>query len=429
MTAISPGAKTAAAIDAVVDRPVLVVGSPPPGGRDLDLLADAHEYDAIARWLSAAGFQRWRHSWVRLAKEQIYCVDLSSTERWSSGTFEPSHLRDDAEAVPGYAHLVRPGPVTVLLLNARGTVTRRGRITDKVRRRVSAALEREPAAWALAEERAPAAGMVGALHLLRRAYEAEGPLPTSARVTGLGGVLLHAGPARAKAKVLADVRPRTWRPAIVSFSGLDGSGKSTQVAELRSALSRLGVPAEAQWAGFKTGSRLRGALPLLDRPTAAPWRPASSPADRDPLVPAACRDSVLGRHLWSSAVVTLNAISLWQHVLVPRRGTKVVIFDRFSPDSAVKLDMHYVCNRHFAIPRQRRWFARLSPKPDVGFLVSVPSDVAYARRQDQTPEELALMTRLYEDSAARFGLIRLDGTRPVEDLAHQVLASTWQSLR
>ncbi len=359
-------------------------------------------------------------------------MDLSSTERWRSRGYDPSHFLADAQAIPGYTHLIRPGAATMLLLTARGMVTRRGRITEKVRSRVSAALQHEPDAWEIAESRAPAVGMTGALRLLRRAYEAEGQLSLPARAAGIGGVWLHAGPARAKAKVFADARPRHLRPAVVSFSGLDGSGKSTQVTELRDALARLGVSADVQWAGFKTGGTLRGALPFLDRSFATRRRarqPGTHTRGRDPLVPAACRDSAVGRHLWMYVVVGFNTVSLWRYVLMPRRGARVLVFDRFSPDSAVKLDLHYRCNRQFDIRWHRAVFAAISPKPDVGFLVAVPSEVAYTRRQDQTPDELKLMTRLYDEQAARFRLVRLDGTEPPDSLSHQVVRMAWRGLR
>jgi len=432
MRPTSIAAETAAAIDATINNPVLVVGSPPPGGRDLDLLADAGEYDAIAACLGDAGFLPWRRSWAKFDGGSVYGVDLSSLERWGSGGHESSVLFEDSETITGFSNLVRPAPATVLLLAARGMVSRRGRVTEKVRGRVAEALGRDPEAWTVAEQRARALGMLGALHLLRRACETAQPLAPSARTAGLAGVWLHGGPLRARARVFAEVLPRHWRPAIVSFSGLDGSGKSTQVAALRDTLAGLGAPADLQWAGFKTGSSVRAALPVLDRSLRTRGRgsdPAPPPRARDPLVPAACLGHPLGQHLWMFTVVGVNVINLWRHVLTPRRGAKVLIFDRFSPDAAVKLDFHYGCNRQFDIRWQRAVFAVLSPKPDVGFLVAVSSDVAYERRQEQSPEELSVMSRLYDEQVPRFGLVRLDGTEPADQLSQRVVKAAWRGMR
>ncbi len=425
-------AEIAAKIDATVSNPVLVLGDPAQSGQ-LDLLANPEEYDIIAKWLAGSGFLRWRQSWAKFDEDGVSGVSLSATKRWLSAGGDLSVLFEDSEAIPGLSNLVRPGPATVLLIGARDMIGRRGLVSQELRHQVSEALDRDPEAWALAERRAPAIGMVGALRLLRRACGVGQPLPPSARVAGLAGALLHGGPVRAKAEVFAEAFPRRWRPAVVSFSGLDGSGKSTQVTQLQDTLALLGASAELQWAGFKTGSSIRSALPVLDRSLRTGARgaqPATTPPrERDPLVPAACLGHPLGEQLWTFTVVAVNAINLWRHVLKPRRGAEVLIFDRFSPDSSLKLDFHYGCNRHIDIRRQRALFTFLSPKPDVGFLVAVPAVVAHQRRQEQTLDELTVMARLYDDQESRFGLVRLDGTEPADQLGRFVVKAAWEGMR
>ena len=428
MKRTSIGAEIAAKLDATVSNPVLVLGDPAQSGQ-LDLLANPGEYDIIATWLADSGFLRWRRSWAKFDEDGVSGVCLSSTKRWLSAGNDLSVLFEDSETISGLSNLVSPGPATVLLLAARDMIGRRGRASQELRHKVSEALERDPEAWAVAEQRAPAVGMVGALRLLRRAFGAGQPLPPSARVAGLAGVLLHGGPVRAKAEVFAEAFPRRWRPAVVSFSGLDGSGKSTQVTQLRDTLTLLGASAELQWAGFKTGSSIRSALPVLDRSLRTSGRDKQPPRARDPLVPSACLGHPLGEQLWTFTVVAVNAISLWRHVLKPRRGAEVLIFDRFSPDSSLKLDFHYGCNRQIDIRRQRALFTFLSPKPDVGFLVAVSSVVAHQRRQEQTLEELTVMARLYDDQESRFGLVRLDGTEPADQLGRFVVKAAWEGMR
>lgn len=424
--ATSIRADVATAIDDVVGGPVLVVGSHPPAGRDLDLLAKPDDYAAISRWLDAAGFVRWRHTWARFGEPGVYGVELSSTDRWRTTRHDASSLFTDPEPIAGFRNLLSPSPATVLLLAARGTVTRRGRITEKVARRVSQALERDPGAWTVAEERARDLGMGGALHLLREAFQASRPLPAGARAAGLARVLRHEGPLGAKARILMGARPRRLRPAIISFSGLDGSGKSTQVSQLQECLRQLGVTSEAQWAGLKTSSRLRAIVPLLDRPVGDGRH---TPRSHDRLVPTALLGSSVGRHAWVFVVVGVNAVHLWRLVLRRRLGSKVLIFDRFSPDTMVKLDLHFYRSRHIDIRWQRRLFTLLSPKPDVGFLVEVSSHVAYSRRQEQTPEELGTMSELYQEQVARFRLHRLDGTQAADALGERVAVAVWRGLR
>lgn len=438
---MSIGTEIAEAIDAAVTDRVLVVGSPPPKGRDLDLLTWGQPYDDIVLWLNSAGFLRWRGSWARFDGTAPQRVDLSRADPWFPEAIRPTLLQD-AEPIPGFRHLVRPGPATVLLVAARSVVTHRGGLTDKSRARVDRALEANPEAWNAAERHAPAAGLAGAVRLLRRVYEAGQPMAWPARAAGLAVLGLSGDSIRAKGRILIEARPRIPRPTIVSFSGLDGSGKSTQVDLLRETLHQLGVPSAMKWGGFATGWRLHRAAAALDRMTRW-YRPRLSSArsgrrrlpesalregGSDAFLPAAM-DEPWRQQMWVGVVAVVNAIKQWTYVLEPRRGTKVVILDRFSPDAAVKLDFLYGHERRIDVSWQRSWFNLLSPKPDVGFLVAVPGEVAYARAGEWEPEQLKAMARLYEEQVDRYRLVRLDGTQPIEVLARRVAVAAWQGMR
>jgi thymidylate kinase len=417
-----------------------VLGSPPPTGRDLDLLARSGDYEAITEWLDGAGFLQWQESWARLDGEDSYGVELFRAESWFPVSSAPVLLQD-AESIPGLRHLVRPGPASVLLLAARGIVVHRGGLTEKSRARVAGALERDPKAWSKAEALAPQFGLSGALRLLKRAYESERPLSAGARAAGLAGLCAGEGALRAKGGVLLQARPRRMRPAVVSFSGLDGSGKSTQVAMLRKTLDQVGVSCTVQWAGFATGWRLHKVSALLARATfrkgrqrvmpgkaRPPLREARPGVGPDPFVPVGW-DGPLRQQMWVGVVAAVNAVKQWTYVLKPRGGTKVLIFDRFTPDSGVKLDFFYKSERNIDVSWQRTLFNWISPKPDVGFLVAVPGEVAYARAGEWEPEQLSTMARLYEQQVRSFRLVRLDGTEPPEDLARQVAFAAWQGMR
>lgn len=430
---MSIGSEIPGAIDALVAAPVLVVGSPPPGGRDLDLLADATEYAAVAGWLASVGFWRRGATWARFDGVSSESVELSSFAAWFGTPKARAALFEDAEPVPGFRHLVRPGPGAVLLLAARGIVVRRGHLHDKSRARVAQALERDPHAWSTAERQAPGLGLLGAVRLLRLAYEAERQLSPSARAAGLARLWLSEGTLRAKGKVFFAIRRRKRRPAIVSFSGLDGAGKSTQVAQLRETLDGLGVKPAVQWARFSTAQRLLPIGSQLDRATA--WGRRCSPGATaapqlpDPLLPEGWRGDPLRQHAWAAAVTGYNLLRQWRHVLRRRPGAQVVLFDRFTPDAAVKLDYHYEHVRQIDIRWQRALFARMSPKPDVGFLLAVPPAVSYARVHEWEVDQLSAMSELYEKHARPYRLIRLDATEPREELARQIAVAVWRGLR
>ena len=421
----SQGASVAAAIDAIVGGPVLVVGSPPPGGRDLDLLAGPEEFRRIEGWLDAAGYQRWRHTWVHFDGDGGYAVELASTEQWRTREDDASSLFATADPLTGMRHLCTPDPATWLLLAARGTVRRRGRVTDKVRTRVARALEKDPDAWTTAELRAEGLGMTGALHLLRQVCGTERGLSAPARAVALAGVLAGAGPWQGRARTFAAVRPGRVRPAVVAFAGLDGAGKSTQAGLLTDRLQRLGIRAERRWAGFKTAKQVRARLPVLDRDRGKPDVP---PRPRDRIMPAALQDSPAGQQTWVYVVVAVNLVHLWGAVLRRRPGTSVLVFDRFTADAAVKLELHFAQTRGVDIRAQRWLFHRLAPRPDVAFFVDVPAQVAQARRPEEPVERLVTMRSIYHELTPRFGLHRIDGTDHPQALARAVIERVWGEL-
>ena len=253
-----------------------------------------------------------------------------------------------------------------------------------------------------------------------------------ARALGMAGLWLHDGPLPAKARVFVTARPRYSRPRIVSFSGLDGAGKSTQVATLHDTFTHLGVPTAVQWAGFSNGKRLHAVFSVLDRRRHSHgprWSFTEETPGRERFMPPRFEASPVRQHLWVLTIATINAAKLWKHLLRPRRGTRVLLFDRFSPDGAVKLDYHYRHIWELKIDWQRALFKFISPKPDVGFLLALPSETAFGRKEDWEPAQFAAMEHAYDEEAHRWGLIRLDGTEPAESLSRRVAIAAWQGIR
>jgi thymidylate kinase len=220
-------------------------------------------------------------------------------------------------------------------------------------------------------------------------------------------------------------RARVRRGAIVTFSGLDGAGKSSQALLLKEALERQGIDTAIEWVPVAinpslehmkaAGKRLIGLVPVRERdlPPGGQQAAALDPGKR--LV----RRSPLARHVWSSIVTLLNVVSHWRMYLRHRVAGNVVIFDRYSLDSAVRLDTWYgdLGSVDFQV-----WLIRtLSPRPLCSYFLDVQPERALARKTEQW--DLAMLTRqaeLYRSQCRRFGVRRLDGERSREDLANEI---------
>jgi hypothetical protein len=204
-------------VDRAATTPVLVYGSPPPEGRDLDVITRSRA--EVEEALRDAGFvRRGSYEWARFANGTAEGVDV--------GDRHP-HLDELlAYSIPldGFTKLVRPSPAHQLLLIA--TMLReQGRYPAKRAARMRAALAEDSQAPAKARSRAADWGVGDELER----------------------VLSGAPVERRKAR----------RPRVVGLSGIDGSGKSTQAKALAHALEALGYDVEIAWAPLGSSKLLR----------------------------------------------------------------------------------------------------------------------------------------------------------------------------
>jgi thymidylate kinase len=399
-------ATAAAIVDAAASSPVLVVGSMPPEGRDLDLLIDASDRPAVAEALERNGFERHGDSWVHFGGLSAYAVDLVPSGEWRLDEEARRELFERARPIGAFRSLVRPSPAHTLLVLARKLAGERGPLREKHRRRIDEELAADTGAWRAAHADAQAWRLERELEELR------------GRMRGGGRRhVIH--------------RPR--RGAIVGFSGLDGSGKSSQVRALADALGRLGWETETVWvplgssaalqrvagAGKRAIARARGA----DGGSAAGERLLSNPGgergDRRSAVAAAAA-------AWSTAGAAANALAHLRAAAGPIATGKVVIFDRYVLDTIVHLRFTYGGVPH---PAQESLVRLLSPAPAASFFLDVPPEVALSRKQDWGLPVLERQAELYRAEHARLGVRRLDGERPQEELAAEIARDVWRRLR
>jgi thymidylate kinase len=383
-----PAVAVVALVDDAAVGPVLVIGSLPPEGRDLDVLVRPDDERAIAARLEAAGLRRSGREWVAFEGCTAFGVELVPAERWGLPPAEVAALFADARPIAGYARLVRPAPHHQLLLLARIG------LTEKRMRRLRAALEEDPDAWTRASELAPA-----------------------------WGVRLQDRPSD---KLSQAVRRRLRRRVVVAISGLDGAGKSSQAAALAAALQRLGYEAEAVWVPLASNRAVEGVSSAARRMLRVVRRiPVASEAHRRA---EAGESFVAGRragpvaHAWVTYVALANALA---HRRLARRG-RVAVFDRYVLDSHVR--MRELWGGTF--PLARLLLRTLSPRPVCAFLLDVAPETAFARKQDRwSLEALQRQAMTYRDEAAALGVVRLDGDRPREELCAEIAETVWRALR
>jgi thymidylate kinase len=433
-------------IDAAVEGRILAFSPLPPKGRDVDLLVRTGEERMIASLLSREGFHARGWEWARFRSCSAEAVDLVPANSLGLPDRELASLFSGALPLEGLRNVARPAPHHFLLMLARYTAEGDGSLPEKRRERIARAISEDPAAWDAAFRRASAWSAQAALSSLRTAYDSGGRVSRRGRARARAELLRTLGwsPHRAWARSWRDqLGRRRAAGRLISFSGLDGAGKTSQAEALQEALERLGFDAEIVWTRLEwttlwenrwlgvLSAPARGALRVVS--WARSSRRGSSAAsanggERTALAPAHLRErSELISQVWVSIVALAHALAQRRSTRAHLRRGAVLISDRYNLDTAVQLRHRYGAQRRF---RFQIWLVRrLSPTPLLAYLVEVAPETARARKpEDYDLEALASQAALYRELAPELGVRVLDGERAREELCAEVALDAWRVL-
>lgn len=184
------------------------------------------------------------------------------------------------------------------------------------------------------------------------------------------------------------------KPLLISFSGVDGSGKSTQIENLRSALHAAGLSTTllAFWDNVVVGVKYREGFVhkvyKSERGIGAPGKPVNR---RD--------KNMRGWHLTIARhfLYLLDAVNLCRVVARAKKqsGADVVILDRYIYDELSNLNLSNPLSRAFV-----KLVHCFVPQPDVAYLLDADPVAAYARKPEYPVEFMKKCRRAYFDLAA-----------------------------
>jgi thymidylate kinase len=164
-------------------------------------------------------------------------------------------------------------------------------------------------------------------------------------------------------------------PLLITFSGLDGAGKSTQIDNLRERLTAAGLKIKqlAFWDDVVVGTRYReGFVHKVygsEKGIGAPDKPVNR---RDKNMRAWYLTCL--RH----TMYLLDAINLRLVIArTLRSGIDVLIVDRYIYDELVNLPLERALTRGFV-----RFCAKLVPLPDIAYLLDADPEAARARKPE-----------------------------------------------
>jgi thymidylate kinase len=190
---------------------------------------------------------------------------------------------------------------------------------------------------------------------------------------------------------------------IITLSGLDGAGKSTLAEALKSSLERDGTPAVIFHMNKDVGlyAYLRNARDLIKG-----WvQPGKRPPEQEPAPEAGSGPGASGakralleirrRIIWNKPLrrwVDLGDLALFlaYRAYIEKFRGRVLIMDRYFYDRlADQAD-----GRRW---KYLRWFAGITPKPDVPVLVEVSPEEAFGRKGEYSIESMTLRRANYRE--------------------------------
>jgi thymidylate kinase len=204
------------------------------------------------------------------------------------------------------------------------------------------------------------------------------------------------------------------RTVCVSFSGIDGAGKSTQIDALQTAAEQAGLHASMIrfWDDIArlTGIRESSSHKIFkgDRGIGSPNRPINR---RDKNVRS-----------WSMScirlfVYTLDALSTRAAISKARRsGADLIIFDRYLYDELANLNLTNPLMRVYA-----RLMMLLTPRPDISFVLDADPQAARTRKPEYPLEFIYLNRQAYLELSRILGYLTIIPPMSVADVKRTIL--------
>ena len=205
---------------------------------------------------------------------------------------------------------------------------------------------------------------------------------------------------------------------LICFVGMDGTGKTTQAKRLVNALEARGVKCKYVWNTYQ---------PFITKPFLLLGKAAffrGKDAFKDYAEYSSTKIKVFRTPILSRVYEYLSLFDYLCQSLVtvrlPRMFGSNIICDRYVPDVAVNLaaELGYSDKK---LSSTLNKLSGLLPKPDLAFLLDVPAEIGY-QRKDDTPsvEHLRSLRGIYLTIGQEYGVV-LDGTEDPAELESVIL--------
>lgn len=213
---------------------------------------------------------------------------------------------------------------------------------------------------------------------------------------------------------------------LICFTGIDGTGKTTLSKELVKSLKRGGVKCKYVYGRLnpfilKPFILVGEWVFLREKDMFRNYSEYSNTKRR-----AIEKYSFLSR-IYQQILLLDYVIQIFFRVKLPLIFGKNIICDRYVYDTVItdlSVDMNYSKDK---VINMLNNLLRFFPKPNMTFLIDVPEEMAYKRKND-TPsiEYLKERRMVYLDVGKEYRMVILDGSKKLEELQREIEERVFQ---